>query len=98
MDGSIATVRETLNALRAQSTAASAQASIDSASSALQDFEQMDRRARDYARSGQKLLASDLIFSNGYELTNPGVSAVDEARLAERLPTNPAPPRSSAGS
>ena len=86
VDGSIATIRETLNALRAQSTAASAQASLDSASSALQDFEQMDRRARDYARSGQKLLASDLIFSNGYELTTAAVSAVEEARLAERLP------------
>jgi hypothetical protein len=86
VDGSVAKIRETLNGLRAQSTAAPAQASIDSASSALQDFEQMDRRARDYARTGQKLLASDLIFSNGYELTTAAASAVEEARLAERLP------------
>src|SRR3954452_20077418 len=86
VDGSIARIRETLNSLRAQSTAAPAQAAIDTASSALQDFEQMDRRARDYARSGQKLLASDLIFSNGYELTTAAASAVEEARVAERLP------------
>ena len=67
------------------------QAAIDSASSALQDFEQMDRRARDYARSGQKLLASDLIFSNGYELTTAAASAVEDARLAERLPYESTP-------
>ena len=63
-----------------------AQAAIDSASSALQDFEQMDGRARDYARTGQKLLASDLIFSNGYELTTAAASAVEDARRAEPLP------------
>ncbi len=51
-------------------TAASppAQSAIDNASSALQDFEQMDRRARDYLRDGQKLLASDLIFADGLEI------------------------------
>jgi hypothetical protein len=86
VDGSIARIRETLNSLRAQSTAAPAQAAIDSASSALQDFEQMDGRARDYARNGQKLLASDLIFSNGYELTTAAASAVEDARRAEPLP------------
>jgi hypothetical protein len=85
VDGSIARIRETLNSLRAQSTAAPAQAAIDSASSALQDFEQMDGRARDYARTGQKLLASDLIFSNGYELTTAAASAVEDARRAEPL-------------
>ena len=33
----------------------------------LDDFEQMDRRARDYSRNGQRLLASDLVFSDGIE-------------------------------
>ena len=36
--------------------------------------------ARDYARSGQKLLASDLIFSNGYELTTAAAAAVEDAQ------------------
>ena len=98
VDGSIASIRETLNSLRAQSTAAPAQAAIDSASSALQDFEQMDGRARDYARTGQKLLASDLIFSNGYELTTAAASAVEDARRAERLPYESAAPGRSSDS
>jgi hypothetical protein len=43
----------------------------------------MDRRARDYARSGQKLLASDLVFSDGLELSQAAATALDQARLAE---------------
>ena len=45
----------------------------------------MDVRARDYVRAGQKLLASDLIFSNGLELTDSIVTAIDKARAAETL-------------
>lgn len=84
VDTAIARLRGTLNTLRTQSTAAQAQSALDNASSALEDFEQMDRRARDYARSGQKLLASDLIFANGFELTGAAASAVEDARSAER--------------
>lgn len=84
VDAALARLRDTLNTLRTQSTAAQAQSALDNASSALQDFEQMDRRARDYARSGQKLLASDLIFANGVELTGAAASAVEDARSAER--------------
>ncbi len=86
VDAGVARLRESLIALRAQATGSQAQSALDSASSAIQDFEQMDHRAREYARSGQKLLASDLIFANGYELTAAASSALEDARLAERLP------------
>jgi hypothetical protein len=84
VDAVVSRLRETLTPLRAQATAAQAQSALDNASSALQDFEQMDRRARDYAHTGQRLLASDLIFSNGFELTGAAATAVEEARSAER--------------
>lgn len=84
VDAAVSRLRETLTNLRTLSTSAQAQSALDNAASALQDFEQMDRRARDYARSGQKLLASDLIFANGFELTGAAASAVEEARSAER--------------
>ena len=58
----------------------------------------MDRRARDYARSGQKLLASDLIFSNGFELTTAAASAVEDARRAEPLTLRVEGQRRSSGS
>jgi hypothetical protein len=42
----------------------------------------MDARAREYARSNQRLLASDLIFSDGLEQTTAVMSAVERARAA----------------
>jgi hypothetical protein len=84
VDAVVSRLRETLNTLRTQATAAQAQSALDNASSALQDFEQMDRRAREYAHTAQRLLASDLIFSNGFELTGAAASAVEDARSAER--------------
>lgn len=76
-------VRSALDDARLHATSPLAQSGIDSASSALQDFEQVDRRARDYTRGGQKLLASDLIFADGLEITGALIASVDHARTAE---------------
>jgi hypothetical protein len=43
----------------------------------------MDRRARDYARNDQRLLASDLVFSDGIEKMDAAVAAVERARIGE---------------
>lgn len=80
---SLGAVREGLGALRAEAASAQARSEVDAALATLQDFEQMDRRARDYARGGQKLLASDLIFSNGYDTSGAALNAIDRARDAE---------------
>lgn len=77
-------IRATLQGLRADSTAPEAMTSLDNAAAVLEDFEQMDRRARTYAGGGQKLLASDVIFADGIELTAAGTGAVDRARVAEQ--------------
>jgi hypothetical protein len=77
-------LKASMAALRAQASAPHAQTSSDTALAALEDFEQMDRRARDYARTDQRLMASDLIFSDGLELTTAAVAALDEARTVER--------------
>ncbi len=82
-DEAAAAARDAIETLRAEAVSAAAQTGIESASAALQDFLQMDRRARDYARSGQKLLASDLVFSDGLELTQGATTALEQARLAE---------------
>ena len=78
----LASLKDSLNTLRAGATSVQAQTEIDGAIASLQDFEQMDRRARDYARSGQKLLASDLIFADGLETTT---GAIDGARSRARI-------------
>ena len=78
-------LRDSLTALRSEATAPDARTQVDAAVSSLQDFSSMDTRARDYVRSGQKLLASDLIFSNGLELSDSIITAIDKARSAETL-------------
>ena len=76
-------LREALTALRSAAAAPQAQSALDSAASALQDFEQMDRRAREYVRSGQKLLASDIIFDDSLEMTAAMRGLIEQARSAE---------------
>ena len=80
---SIAALRDSLNSLRGRSTSPGAQSALDNAASALQDFEQMDRRVRDYVRGGQKLLASDLIFADSIEIAGAMTGSLEQARLAE---------------
>ncbi len=75
-------LRDKLTALRAQTPAPQAQTAIDTTLAILQDFEEVDRRAREYASSGQNLLASDLIFSDGLEMTGAALTSLDEARSA----------------
>jgi CHASE3 domain sensor protein len=76
-------VKARLEYLRAHATAPRAQAALDNASSAIQDFDQIDRRARDYVRNGQPLLASDVIFADGLESTSAIAASIDDARAAE---------------
>jgi hypothetical protein len=76
-------IKDSLGALRAEASAPQPVSEIESALASIQDFEQMDRRARDYARAGQKLLASDLIFAGGIETTAGAIAALDRARDGE---------------
>jgi GAF domain-containing protein len=83
VDTLIAGAREGLTALKSLARVPQSQTEIDAALADLEDFEQMDRRAREYVRGGQRLLASDLVFSDGIEKMDGSVSAIDRARLAE---------------
>jgi hypothetical protein len=78
-----AALKQRLESLRSLASSSPAETALDNASSALQDFEQLDRRARDYVRNGQKLLAADLIFADGLEITGVMADSVDQARAGE---------------
>jgi hypothetical protein len=75
--------RDALAAVRTTASAPEAHAAIDEASAAVRAFEQLDRRARDYARSGQKLLASDMIYTEAPARIEAALAALDQARDAE---------------
>jgi hypothetical protein len=62
-----------------------ATAALNAASAALQDFTQMDERARDYTRNHQLTLASDMIFADGLELTRRAGDAIERAAIAEQV-------------
>jgi len=81
----LATVKEGLSTLRASAISPDAQAAIDAAAGSIQDFAQMDTRARTYVRGNQNILASDMIFSNGNELTDAAVGALEKAAAAEQV-------------
>jgi hypothetical protein len=87
---SVTAIQETISSLRASGLSTGGQASLDRAAQALDEFARLDRRARDYAASEQRLLASDLIFSDGLEGTQQIVTALDEARGAENAATGSA--------
>ncbi len=55
---------------------------------ALDDFERMDARAREYTRGNQRLLASDLIFSDGLEKTDGDAEALVRRREPSRPTTS----------
>jgi hypothetical protein len=80
----MAALREELTAIRGMASTDEARTELDEALAALGDFERMDARAREYTRGNQRLLASDLIFSDGLEKTTTMASALDAARGLER--------------
>jgi hypothetical protein len=79
----LAAAKQALGALRAVSNPATA-SGLQSAETTLHDFEQMDGRVREYVRSGQHLVASDVIFSDGLEMTEAVLRDIHRAQAAER--------------
>ncbi len=77
-------LKASIAGIRAHAATPQAQTAIDQALALVQDFEAIDARARQYARGGQRLIASDLIFSDGLDLTGGAIAALDEARQADR--------------
>ena len=80
--GALASAKQALDGMRRTAAPAAASA-LQSAVNRLEDFEQMDRRALEYVRSGQNLMASDVIFSDGLEMMEAAWADVQRARAAQ---------------
>jgi CHASE3 domain sensor protein len=81
-------LRTGLASLKSLASSPDASIAIEDATGALQDFEQMDRRARDFARARQLTSASDLIFADGFDLTKKTGDALERALTAELADRN----------
>lgn len=83
----VAATTETASALiaglRQAARSGLAKASLDDATETVKDFGIVDKRARDYIRSGQQLMAADVIFTEGGEAAATAGRQVETARMAE---------------
>src|SRR5438876_6974358 len=58
-------IARTLAALQSSSVSGSTRASLGETAATLTEFAAVDKRARDYVKSGQVLMAGDVIFTEG---------------------------------
>ncbi len=78
----LGTVTSTIDTLH-QSAHAAALTPLEQAAGTMTEFVNVDKRARDYLKSDQSLMASDVIFTEGNEATATAARQIETARLAE---------------
>jgi hypothetical protein len=84
VDTLTALVEEALPRLGALASDTAAAEAVSAATSALGDFRKIDSRARQYVLGGQHLLASDLIFADGLQVTAAVGRRIEEAAASEQ--------------
>jgi hypothetical protein len=75
---------QSLGALERTATGDTSRSAAQAASGVLADFDKMDRRAREYVQAGQRLMASDLIFTESLGATTALALDVDRARTEQQ--------------
>ena len=81
--GLIESTARTLSAIRASAGNAASRASVDEAASSLSEFAVIDKRARDYIKAGQPLMAGDVIFTEGGQTATLAARYIESGRLSE---------------
>jgi hypothetical protein len=81
--GIVSDLHDRLASLKSLAASPEASIAIEDAAGALQDFDQVDKRARDLSRARQLATASDLIFADGFDLTKKAGDAIDRALTLE---------------
>ena len=79
----IGSTRGSLTAMRGAATSPQAVSELEAALDTLDDFTQLDRRARGMTGNGQQLLASDLIFGDGAAMMSSIDARLEQARSTE---------------
>ena len=72
-------LRGSIDTLNATAGSQPARDALANATTSLKTFEGADRRARNYAATGQKLLASDIIFADGLTAATDLIGSLDQA-------------------
>jgi len=74
----------TISSLQRAALSGDAKNALDQAASTLNEFDTVDKRARDYIKSGQDLMAADVVFTEGGQLAATAGRQVEAARMAEQ--------------
>jgi hypothetical protein len=72
-----------LDSLRTASESPNGRGLLMEAAATVTEFGNVDRRARDYVKSGQTLMAGDVVFTEGGETAASAGRLIESARLAE---------------
>jgi hypothetical protein len=76
-------VAATLSVLQQAPVTGGAKSALDDAAAAIAEFGNIDRRARDYLKGGEPLMAGDVIFAESGETISTAARQIETARLAE---------------
>src|SRR2546426_5392224 len=76
-------ITQTLTSIRSSAASATSRASLDEAAASVAEFAAVDKRARDYIRAGQPLMAGDVIFTEGGQTASVAARYIESARLSE---------------
>lgn len=76
-------INRSIELLAGAATSPGAHSAVDDAVTTLAEFSEIDTRVRDYVRSGQLLMAGDVIFSEGDQSASSAAQHIESARLAE---------------
>lgn len=84
VDAALVDARGALGSMQASATDAGAVSRLASAMSRLDSLADMDARARAFASNGQREMASDLIFADGYEIVAAARTETSEGVALQR--------------
>ena len=78
-----ADVAKAIAELRSEATSDATRTALGKAGDLMTEFASVDQRARDYLKSGQQLMASDVIFTEGNQGAADAAQQLSVARAAE---------------
>jgi hypothetical protein len=90
VEATAADITKAFAELRSEAKSEATRTALDEGSAAMAEFGSVDGRARDYLRSGQQLMAGDVIFTEGDQTASAAAQHLNAARAAERQATDAA--------
>src|SRR5471032_3311590 len=74
-------ISQAIASLRQSADSTTARTALDEAADAITEFRAVDKRARDYIKAGQQLMAGDVIFTEGGDTASGAARQIERARL-----------------